>query len=108
MPSAWRRCGAPRLLRESGQPEEALALLVECKDWSEVAAIAAEQADTLLEQAVTQHWRPGWNCCRRRCSANPPRCCVPRRRDRASARALRGASSKRPSPDSGAVATGLG
>ena len=36
------------LLRESGQAEEAVALLVECKDWPDVAAIAIEQADSLL------------------------------------------------------------
>ncbi len=41
---------AARLLRQSGQSEEALALFVECKDWPEVAQIAAEQSDTLLQQ----------------------------------------------------------
>lgn len=41
---------AARLLRESGQPEEAVALFVECQDWPEVATIAVEQADTLLAQ----------------------------------------------------------
>ena len=41
---------AALLLRESGQPEDAVALLVESKDWSAVAAIAAEQAESLLAQ----------------------------------------------------------
>ena len=41
---------AAQLLRESGQAEDALALLVECRDWAGVAAIAVEQADTLLTQ----------------------------------------------------------
>ena len=45
---ALRRAAA--LLRDSGQPEEAIALFVESKDWSEVAAIAATQADSLLAQ----------------------------------------------------------
>jgi DNA-binding SARP family transcriptional activator len=39
-----------RLLREAGQPEDAIALLLECRDWSGVAQIAAEHADALLEQ----------------------------------------------------------
>ena len=41
---------AAGLLRESGQPEDALALYVECKDWPDVAGIAAEQAESLLAQ----------------------------------------------------------
>jgi LuxR family maltose regulon positive regulatory protein len=41
---------AARLLRESGQHEDALALYVERRDWAEVAAIAKEQADALLAQ----------------------------------------------------------
>jgi ATP/maltotriose-dependent transcriptional regulator MalT len=47
-PDALRR--AALLLRESGQAEDALALLVECKDWLDVGAIAIAQADTLLAQ----------------------------------------------------------
>jgi DNA-binding SARP family transcriptional activator len=38
------------LLHESGQAEDALALFVERRDWREVAAIAREQADGLLQQ----------------------------------------------------------
>ncbi len=41
---------AARLLRESGQPEDALALHVECKDWCEVTDIVGEQAAALLAQ----------------------------------------------------------
>ncbi|MDH4061166.1 MAG: hypothetical protein OEU94_10180, partial [Aquincola sp.] len=47
-PAALRR--AAQLLRGSGQAEDALALLVETQDWTDVAAIALEQADTLLAQ----------------------------------------------------------
>ncbi len=47
-PDALRR--AALLLRESGQPEDAIALFVECKAWPDVAAIAAEQADGMLAQ----------------------------------------------------------
>jgi ATP/maltotriose-dependent transcriptional regulator MalT/DNA-binding SARP family transcriptional activator len=41
---------AAQLLRESGQPEDALALFVESRDWSEAAAVIAEQAGPLLAQ----------------------------------------------------------
>ncbi|MEO6745390.1 MAG: BTAD domain-containing putative transcriptional regulator [Caldimonas sp.] len=41
---------AASLLLESGQPEDAVGLFVECKDWPEVAAIAVAQADSLLAQ----------------------------------------------------------
>lgn len=41
---------AARLLREAGQPEDAVALCMECGDWAGVAQIAAEQADALLQQ----------------------------------------------------------
>lgn len=46
--AAQRR--AAQLMRESGQTEDALVLLVECQDWVGVAAIAVEQADALLAQ----------------------------------------------------------
>ena len=41
---------AAGLLRESGQFEDALALFVQCKAWDDAAAIAAAQADALIEQ----------------------------------------------------------
>ena len=41
---------AALLLRDSGQFEDAIALLVESKDWSEVAAIVATHAESLLAQ----------------------------------------------------------
>ena len=41
---------AARLLRDAGQPEDALALFVECKDWADAAAIVAAHAESLLEQ----------------------------------------------------------
>jgi len=41
---------AARLLGDAGQAEDAVALLMECGDWSGVAQIAAEQANALLEQ----------------------------------------------------------
>lgn len=41
---------AARLLHESGQSEDALTLFVERRDWREVAVIAREQAETLLQQ----------------------------------------------------------
>jgi LuxR family maltose regulon positive regulatory protein len=41
---------AARLLRDSGQMEDALALFVQCKEWREAGAIAASQADELLRQ----------------------------------------------------------
>jgi LuxR family maltose regulon positive regulatory protein len=47
-PDALRR--AALLLREAGQPEEALALLIECKDWPAVAAVALQHADALMAQ----------------------------------------------------------
>ena len=47
-PEALRR--AALLLRDGGQADDAVSLLIECKDWPEVAALAAGQADTLLAQ----------------------------------------------------------
>jgi LuxR family maltose regulon positive regulatory protein len=47
-PAALRH--AARLLRDSGQAEDALALLVEARDWPEAAEVTAAQADTLLAQ----------------------------------------------------------
>jgi ATP/maltotriose-dependent transcriptional regulator MalT/DNA-binding SARP family transcriptional activator len=47
-PGAMRR--AALLLRESGQAEDALALLVECQDWLDVAGLVVAQADKLLSQ----------------------------------------------------------
>jgi ATP/maltotriose-dependent transcriptional regulator MalT/DNA-binding SARP family transcriptional activator len=47
-PTAQRR--AARLLREAGQADEALALLVACKDWHDVASIIDAEADGLLAQ----------------------------------------------------------
>jgi DNA-binding SARP family transcriptional activator len=41
---------AALLLRASGHTEDAVALLVESRDWSAVARIAAEDADLMLEQ----------------------------------------------------------
>jgi DNA-binding SARP family transcriptional activator len=41
---------AARLVREAGQPEDAVALLMECADWGGVAQVAAGQADALLAQ----------------------------------------------------------
>ena len=72
---------AARLLRESGQPEDALALFVERREWGEVAAIVREQAETWLDS------RPQFGprrlaravagkrarCRRRRCSSRWPR-----------------------------------
>ncbi|MGZ5240279.1 MAG: hypothetical protein ACXWCN_09175, partial [Caldimonas sp.] len=50
---------AAKLLRESGQLEDALALLVDCREWADVAALVAEQAEGLLGQgrhAVLAAW----------------------------------------------------
>ncbi len=45
-PAALARAAA--LLRDTGQFEDAVALFVECKDWSSVAAIALNLADEML------------------------------------------------------------
>lgn len=44
--AAMRR--AAELLRDAGQFEDAVSLLVECKDWRAVAAIATDLADAML------------------------------------------------------------
>ena len=41
---------AALLLRASGHTEDAVALLIECRDWPTVARIAAEDADAMLDQ----------------------------------------------------------
>ena len=46
--AAMRRAAA--LLREAGQVEDAVSVLVESQDWPEVAASAAELADTMLAE----------------------------------------------------------
>jgi ATP/maltotriose-dependent transcriptional regulator MalT/DNA-binding SARP family transcriptional activator len=48
--SVEARRTAARLLYAAGQVEDAVALLIECRDWAGVAAIAAEQAELLLSQ----------------------------------------------------------
>jgi ATP/maltotriose-dependent transcriptional regulator MalT len=45
---------AAALLRDAGQVEDAVSLLVECSDWSEVARIAAEHADAMLAQGRSE------------------------------------------------------
>jgi hypothetical protein len=62
---------AARLLRDSGQVEDAVTLLIDCRDWGDVAAIVAEQADDLLAQG--RH-------CDARCLARGPAAAVQRRR----------------------------
>ena len=47
--AAWLQRAAA-LLQDAGQTEDAVALLIESGSWSEVARIAAESGDTLLEQ----------------------------------------------------------
>jgi len=47
-PAARQRAAA--LLRRAGQVEDTVALLIESRDWPQVAELAAEFADTLLEQ----------------------------------------------------------
>lgn len=47
-PSHLKR--AAELLREAGQVEDAVSLLVECRDWEAVARIASAQAALLLSQ----------------------------------------------------------
>ncbi|MEO8524628.1 MAG: BTAD domain-containing putative transcriptional regulator [Caldimonas sp.] len=41
---------AATLLRDSGQPEDALMLFVQSRSWADAAAVTAEQADMLLAQ----------------------------------------------------------
>jgi ATP/maltotriose-dependent transcriptional regulator MalT/DNA-binding SARP family transcriptional activator len=45
---------AASLLRAAGQVEDAVALLAECRDWDEVARIAALQADAMLAQGRSE------------------------------------------------------
>ena len=45
---------AAALLRSAGQNDDAVALLIECRDWSEVARIAAEQAAAMLAQGRSE------------------------------------------------------
>jgi ATP/maltotriose-dependent transcriptional regulator MalT len=47
-PAALRR--AALLLREQAQDDDAVPLLIACKDWPELAAVALAQAPTLLSQ----------------------------------------------------------
>jgi len=47
-PGELRR--AALVLRASSQTEDAVALLIECRDWPTVARIAAEDAESMLEQ----------------------------------------------------------
>ncbi|HEX9185128.1 MAG TPA: BTAD domain-containing putative transcriptional regulator [Burkholderiales bacterium] len=50
---------AALLLRGAGQPEDAVTLLTESRDWQEVARLAAEEAPALLSQgrsATVQAW----------------------------------------------------
>lgn len=41
---------AAELLRDAGQIEDAVALLIECRDWERIAHISAEHADSMLAQ----------------------------------------------------------
>ena len=41
---------AARVLREAGHTEDAVALLLECKDWSALAEVAVQDAELMLEQ----------------------------------------------------------
>jgi len=45
---------AAALLREAGQTEDAVSLLVECRDWAQVARIAAAEAQLMLEQGRSE------------------------------------------------------
>ena len=45
---------AAALLRSAGHNEDAVSLLIECRDWSEVARLAAEQADAMLAQGRSE------------------------------------------------------
>ena len=45
---------AASLLRESGQPEDAVGLLVEAGNWDEVARVALEESDAILEQGRSE------------------------------------------------------
>jgi DNA-binding SARP family transcriptional activator len=59
-PEAMRRAAA--LLRESGQPEDAVALFAQCGDWPAVAGIVTEQTEGLLAQgrhATLAGWLEG-------------------------------------------------
>lgn len=42
------------LLSRAGQTEDAVALLLECRNWTEVARIAAEEASAMLEQGRSE------------------------------------------------------
>jgi ATP/maltotriose-dependent transcriptional regulator MalT/DNA-binding SARP family transcriptional activator len=45
---------AAELLRSTGNPEDAVSLLAECREWSEIARIAAEEADGMLAEGRSQ------------------------------------------------------
>jgi LuxR family maltose regulon positive regulatory protein len=45
---------AAALLREAGQTEDAVSLLVECRDWAQVARIAADEAQLMLDQGRSE------------------------------------------------------
>jgi ATP/maltotriose-dependent transcriptional regulator MalT/DNA-binding SARP family transcriptional activator len=56
LPEAFARdhlARAASLLREAGQVEDAVALLVECRDWEQVARIAASAAAAMISQGRT-------------------------------------------------------
>ncbi|MBI3044607.1 MAG: hypothetical protein HYY78_17455 [Betaproteobacteria bacterium] len=45
---------AAALLRSAGQAEDAVSLLAECQDWSEIARITVEEADDMLAQGRSE------------------------------------------------------
>jgi len=45
---------AAALLREAGQTEDAVSLLVECREWAQVARIAADEAQAMLDQGRSE------------------------------------------------------
>lgn len=56
LPEAFGRgqlARAAGLLREAGQVEDAVSLLVECRDWDQVARIVASEASTMISQGRT-------------------------------------------------------
>ena len=52
--SAAGRKRAAALLRSAGHVEDAVSLLAECRDWDDVARIAAEEADNMLAQGRSE------------------------------------------------------
>jgi LuxR family maltose regulon positive regulatory protein len=52
--SVESRRRAAALMRAAGHVEDAVTLLIDCASWPDVAAIAAEQADTMLAQGRSE------------------------------------------------------